>query len=139
MQVSSLSFFWETDTLSIYLVNATEGLIYSSDEVTAGLLVDYSSNDEIVALDVALASKRIAAEFWDAGGTHDGKPSLQLHTSFDPVQARFTISFGASRPGVKSKTTDDERITVSEDEDGRWTGIVILIRGQTNTELTASR
>lgn len=132
-------YFWETDTLSIYLVKATKGLIDSSDEVTAGLLVDYTSSEEIVALDIALASKKIFAHFWDDAGIYDEKPPLQLHTSFDAVQQLFTISFGDSCPNVETRATDDKRITVCEDGDGHWASIVILAASKANADLTASK
>ena len=86
--------------------------------------MDYTSSGEIVALDIALASK-IAVQFWGVAGICEGKPPLQLHTSFDAVQQVFTISFGESRPKVKTRATDDTRITVCEEEDGQWAGIAI--------------
>lgn len=132
-------YFSETDTLSIYLVKATRGLIDSSDEVTAGLLVDYTSSEEIVALDIALASKKILAHFWDDAGIYDEKPPPQLHASFDAVQQIFTISFGDSCAKVKTRATDDKRITVYEDENGHWASIVIFAAGKANADLTASK
>ena len=132
-------YFWETDTLSIYLVKATKGLIDSSDEVTAGLLVDYTSSEEIVALDVAVASKKILAHFWHDANIYKGKAPLQLHTSFDAAQQLFTISFGDTCPELKTRATDDKRITVREDGDGHWASIVILAEGKTSVGLTASK
>ena len=66
-----------------------------------------------MALDVALASKMILAHFWDNAGVYEEKPPLQLHASFDAVQQLFTFSFGDSCPKVKTRATDDKRITVS--------------------------
>ena len=96
-------------------------------------------NEEIVAMDIALASKKIAAHFWGDAGTHEGQPPLQLHTSFDAVQRLFTIGFGASRPKVKTRATDDKRIAVCEDEGGHWASIVILAAGKPNADRSASK
>lgn len=42
----------DTDNLSIYLVKATKGLIFESDEVLPGLLVDYAADKSIVAMEI---------------------------------------------------------------------------------------
>ncbi|MCJ1467932.1 hypothetical protein MMC07_006557 [Pseudocyphellaria aurata] len=123
-------------TLTIYLVKPTDGFIDSSYEVTTGLLVDYSSVDEIVAMDIALASKRIAARLWDDDGSQIGK--LQLQFTCDPAHSHVTITFGGSHLEAKLRATDDECVSVLEDEDGQLTGVVISQQGRSNAEPTGS-
>ena len=44
-------YFSDTDTLSIYLVKATKGRTAESDQLIAGLLVDYAADNKIIAMD----------------------------------------------------------------------------------------
>ena len=124
-------YYSETDTLSIYLVKATAGLIAESDEVVPGLLVDYTSDNKIVAIDIWKASNRTPAHFWDHGELHDGKPPLRLQTEYDATHQQFIIAIVDDPCRVKLAATDDERITVWEDSDGRWTSIMISNAAET--------
>ena len=118
-------YYSETNTLSIYLVKATVGLIAESDEVVPGLLVDYTADNKIVSIDIWRASNRTPAHFWDHGEVYDGKPPLRLQTEYDVTRQQFIIAVVDDLCRVKPAGTDDERITVWEDSDGRWTSITI--------------
>lgn len=51
-------YFQDTDTLGIALTPRSTGLIANSDDVTPGLLVDYTANNQLVDFDVRMASSR---------------------------------------------------------------------------------
>ena len=59
-------YFTETDTLTIYLVEPTPGLIIESDELVPGLLADYACGNKLVAMDISMARQRIpaSADIW---------------------------------------------------------------------------
>ena len=102
-----------------------EGLIAESDEVIPGLLVDYTADSKIVAMDIFGASNRTPAHLWEDAEIHVGKPPLQLQQEYDAPQQRFTITL-LNNPSKKTRVaTDDERISVWEDTDGQWTSITI--------------
>lgn len=84
---------FETDTLSIYFVKATTGLIAESDEVAPGLLVDYTADNKSVAIDIEDASNRTPAHFWDDAEIHEGKAPLHLQQHYDAEQQHFSLLF----------------------------------------------
>lgn len=51
-------YFLDTDTLGIALTPISTGLIDNSDEVVPGLLVEYTANNQLVAVDVMMAGSR---------------------------------------------------------------------------------
>lgn len=114
----------ETDTLSIYLATATPGLIFESDEVLPGLLVDYTADMKIVAIEIWPASNKVPAHFWNDAEVHEGKPPFQLQQEFDAQQQQFSVSFLDNASRSKLVATDDERIAVWVNEGGEWTSII---------------
>ena len=114
----------ETDTLSIYLATPTAGLIVKSDEVLPGLLVDYTADMKIVAMEIWQASSTVPAHFRNDAEVHKGKPPLQLQQEFDVQQQQLSINFVDNATKSKIVATDDERITVWENDGGEWTRIV---------------
>ena len=77
----------------MYFVKITSGLITDSDEVTAGLLVDYSSSNAVVALDISVASKRLAGHLQGYAAL-GGQPLQLLQTSYDARRQLYTIDNG---------------------------------------------
>lgn len=119
-------YFSDTDTLSIYLVNPTKGLIDNSDEVVPGLLVDYTADNKIVAMDIFDASNSTPAHFMDHAKIHEGKAPFHLQEDYDAEQQHFVVTLLDNPPKSSYVATDDERIRVGVTNNGQWTSIKIL-------------
>lgn len=119
-------YFSDADTLSIYLVKATKGRIAESDEVVAGLLVDYAADNKIVAMDIEDASIKTPAHFWDAQEVIEGKAPLHLQQEYDADQQHLIIVLVDDPSHFQYLATDDERIMVGVSNDGQWTSLKIM-------------
>ena len=119
-------YFSDTDTLSIYLVKATKGRIAESDEIVAGLLVDYAADNKIVAMDIEDASNKTPAHFWDAQEVIKGKAPLHLQQEYDTDQQHFIIVLLDNPSHFQYFATNDERIMVGVSKNGQWTSLKIM-------------
>lgn len=119
-------YFSDTDTLSIYLVKATKGRVTESDEVVPGLLVDYTADNKIVAMDIWDVSNKTPAQFWEDKAVIEGKAPLHLQQEYNADQQHFIIVLVDSPSHSQYVTTDDERIMIGVSKDGQWTSLKIL-------------
>lgn len=119
-------YFSDIDTLSIYLVKATKGRIVESDEVVAGLLVDYAADNKIVAMDIEDASNKTPAHLWDAQEDIEGKAPLHLQQEYDADKQHLSIVLVDNPSHFQYLDTYDERIMVGVTKDGQWTSLKIM-------------
>ncbi|GLI63426.1 hypothetical protein VaNZ11_006314 [Volvox africanus] len=106
------------------------GLIFESDSVAPGLLVDYTVDKKIVSFDIQGASKRLHCHFWDTSEMVDDKPSWTLTRLYDARGDQLVVYLTTSTPGLddmdtKLLATDDPRISVLTDVHGSWQGVVV--------------
>ncbi len=95
-----------------------------SDEVLPGLLIDYTAGNKIVAVAIWTASSRFPIELYEDAEDGGSKPPLRFRPEHQGREG-LTIALLDS-PSVDNPIgTYDERITVWEDEAGRWTKITI--------------
>lgn len=122
---SQYRYFHETDTLSVYFVKASSGLIDDTEDAVPGLLVDYTQEQKVVSFDIRLASVRTRAHFWDTATNVQAAPPLCLQTTYSPEANTFTVSFVDSPQHCRSACTDDDRISIWVDPVGNWESVVI--------------
>lgn len=122
---SQYRYFHETDTLSVYFVKASPGLIDNTEDAVPGLLVDYTQEQKVVSFDIRLASVRTRAHFWDTATNVQAAPPLCLQTTYSPEANTFTVSFVDSPQHCRSACTDDDRISIWVDPVGNWESVVI--------------
>ncbi len=118
-------YFSETDTLSIFFVKAAPGLIDSTDDALPGLLVDYTDKEELVSVDIRMASRHTRAHFWDTAADVQDAPPLCLQTKYVAEEDSLTVSLVDNPQHCKAVPTDDDRIVVWVDGAGKWESIAI--------------
>lgn len=119
-------YFHDTDTLGIALTPRSIGLIDNSDDVTPGLLVDYTANNQLVGFDVSMASSRIGLDIASQEKRSSATFLTRLHAQYDADEDTLSISF-VQKPSNCSRTvTHNDRILICRDAHGRWEGICIV-------------
>lgn len=118
-------YFHETDTLNVYFVKATPGLIDNTEDALPGLLVDYNQEHKVVGFDVRMASVRTGAHFGDTATSLEGASPLSLQTAYSHEAGTVTVSFVARPQYCRSVCTDDSRISVWVSDSGKWESIVL--------------
>lgn len=116
-------YFQDTDTLGIALTPRSTGLIANSDDVTPGLLVDYTANNQLVGFDVRMASSRTGLDIASQKKSSAAAFLTNLHLHYDADKDRLCISFVQKPSNFSRSVTDDDRILVCTDAHGCWEGI----------------
>ncbi len=94
--------------LGIALTLRSSGLIDNSDDVTPGLLVDYTANNQLVGFDVIMASSRTGLDVATQNICSEAAFLESLHSHYDAEEDRLSISF--VQPSSRSQNvTDDDR------------------------------
>ena len=118
-------YFRDTDTLGIALTSRSSGLIDNSDDVTPGLLVDYTANNQLVGFDAMMASSRTGLDIATHNIGSEAAFLERLHSHYDAEEDRLSISFVQKPSNCSQNVTDDDRILICIDAHGCWEGIRI--------------
>ena len=118
-------YYESTDTLSIYFIETVPGLIYETDSILPGLLVDYTKKDHLVSMDISTDSGRLPCHMYDTHTTIDLKPPLVLSNKVTAA-AKLSITFTQPQAQpVELLATDDPNVCVGVNEAGQWAEIII--------------
>lgn len=111
----------DVDALRVYFTKASPATISNTEPIHPGLLVDYNSNDQVVAVEVSSASKRLPCHFLDTEAVIEGRSPLAISREYNPEADELAISFTAfTCLPERRDSTLDERIVVGASGGHVW-------------------
>ena len=111
----------DVDALRVYFTKASPATISNTEPIHPGLLVDYNSNDQVVAVEVSSASKRLPCHFLATEAVIEGRSPLAIAPEYNPEVDELAVSFTAfTCLPERRDSTLDERIVVGASGGHVW-------------------
>lgn len=116
-------YYADTDTLSVYFAKASPGIIATTEDVAPGVLVDYTSQQQKVSIDLRNVSRRSASHFYESLEEIDGKPHLALAWDYNMALDQLAVYLHPNPNIVKHVETEDINIFQGVNGAGLWEAI----------------
>lgn len=128
-------YYKDTDTLSIYFAKASPGVIATSHDIAPGILVDYTIQKLVVAIDLSSASVRSVCNFF-SHDIIDNKPQLAITWDYDQVHDQLAVYLHPHPVIGRCVKTKDSNIQQGMDAAGLWQALFFNNASQTVLCLT---
>lgn len=112
-------YYHDTDTLSIYFCKASPGVIATTEDIAPGVTVDYTSEGQVVSVDLSSVSKASSCLFHAA----EGKAQLAIHWDYEENKDYLSLYLHAKPDVTNLLQTDDPNMTLGVDSKGLWHAI----------------
>lgn len=112
--------YQDTETLALYFMKASPGVICDTDRVAPNVLVDYSKDGKIVSVDIHRAPQKTACHFFDTSLIVDDKKPLQITGDYDVDRDELVVMLCSSdyQQPARFEATEDEHMFLGLDSNG---------------------
>lgn len=124
-------YYADTDTLSVYFAKASPGVIATSEDIAPGILADYTSQKQVVSIDLFSASKGSVCHFYDSHEVIDNKPQLAIMWDYDQVRDLLAVYLHPHPAVGRCVETEDSNIQQGMDAAGLWQALFFNNASQT--------
>ena len=116
-----MQYRYSADVDALYFTKASPATISNTEPIHPGLVVDYNSNDQVVAVEVSSASKRLPCHFLATEAVIEGRSPLAIAPEYNPEVDELAVSFTAfTCLPERRDSTLDEHIVVGASGGHEW-------------------